>query len=137
MRFEGKSEQEAIETALKELKRPASDLQYRVIRDEESFWGGRVVEIEIDVEAGVSARETASARVAPAAAPPAAESAPAAPPSPVRDEPVKPKPAREKAGRERPAGPAAFEVEGEGPAEHVRGGGHGAGPGAMDEEAFA
>lgn len=145
MRFEGKSEQEAIETALKELKRPASDLQYRVVRDEKSFWGGRVVEIEIDVEAGVSARETASARVATAATPPAAEAAPAAPPAPVRDEPAKPKPAREKTVRERP-GPGAFEVDGGGPAAHeavsrestgVRGGGHGAGPGAMDEEAFA
>jgi len=48
MRFEGKSEQEAIETALKELKRPASQLQYRIVRDEKSFWGGRVVEIEVE-----------------------------------------------------------------------------------------
>ena len=47
MRFEGKSEQEAIEMALRELKRPASELEYSIIRDEKSFWGGRVVEIEV------------------------------------------------------------------------------------------
>ena len=54
MRFEGKSEQDAIETALKELKRPASQLRYHVVRDEKSFWGGRVVEIEVEVEGGTA-----------------------------------------------------------------------------------
>ncbi len=56
MRFEGKSEQEAIETALRELKRPASSLRYSIVRDEKSFWGGRVVEIE--VEGGVGSPES-------------------------------------------------------------------------------
>ena len=94
MRFEGKSEQEAIETALKELKRPASELQYRVIRDEKSFWGGRVVEIEVESGGAAAARESArtpmavAAPVQPAqekavrevlAAPPAPASVPTAP----------------------------------------------------------
>ena len=47
MRFEGKTEEEAVSTALKTLKRPAAELSYTVIRDEKSFWGGRVVEIEV------------------------------------------------------------------------------------------
>src|SRR3954463_14506172 len=50
MRFEGRSEQDAIETALKELKRPASELRYHVVRDEKSFWGGRGVAIEVEAE---------------------------------------------------------------------------------------
>jgi spoIIIJ-associated protein len=54
MRFEGKTEEEAVSTALKTLKRPAAELSYTVIRDEKSFWGGRVVEIEV---AGVESRE--------------------------------------------------------------------------------
>ena len=48
MRFEGKTEEEAVATALKHLKRPAVELRYTVIRDEKSFWGGRVVEIEVE-----------------------------------------------------------------------------------------
>ena len=73
MRFEGKTEEEAVSTALKTLKRPAAELSYTVIRDEKSFWGGRVVEIEVggveDAAAGVEA---------PAAPerPPAAQKAP-------------------------------------------------------------
>jgi len=47
-RFEGKTEEEAVATALKHLKRPAAELRYSVIRDEKSFWGGRVVEIEVE-----------------------------------------------------------------------------------------
>ena len=52
MRYEAKSEQEAVETAARALGKPASELRYTVIRDEKSFWGGRVVEIEVDGEAG-------------------------------------------------------------------------------------
>jgi len=52
MRFEGKTEEEAVALALKELKRPAAELSYKVIRDEKSFWGGRVVEIEVEAAAG-------------------------------------------------------------------------------------
>ncbi|HEV2064294.1 MAG TPA: R3H domain-containing nucleic acid-binding protein [Thermoanaerobaculia bacterium] len=63
MRFEGKTEEEAVSTALKTLKRPAAELSYTVIRDEKSFWGGRVVEIEVGgveeaaVAAGAAAAE--------------------------------------------------------------------------------
>jgi predicted RNA-binding protein Jag len=50
MRYEGKSEIEAVEEAAKALGRPAAELRYRVIRDEKSFWGGRIVEIEIEAD---------------------------------------------------------------------------------------
>jgi spoIIIJ-associated protein len=53
MRFEGKSEEDARERAAEALARPAAEIAYRVVRDEKSFWGGRVVEIE--VEGGASA----------------------------------------------------------------------------------
>jgi spoIIIJ-associated protein len=119
MRFEGKSEQEAIETALKELKRPAAELAYKIVRDEKSFWGGRVVEIEVDVDAGRASAGVPRREIAEAAQPPAptpvAVTAPAprsaAPsPSPLDESPEKP------GSRER---------------------GSSAGPGAMDDEAFA
>ncbi|HEY6148237.1 MAG TPA: R3H domain-containing nucleic acid-binding protein [Thermoanaerobaculia bacterium] len=118
MRFEGKSEQDAIETALKELKRPASELRYHVVRDEKSFWGGRVVEIEVEVEGGgapLAARDEAEleaeqprAQAAASSPAPAAarnESAPAAAASPA------------------PRGLAPGRASAE--------------PGAMDDEAFA
>jgi spoIIIJ-associated protein len=57
-RFEGKTEEEAVATALKHLKRPAAQLQYTVIRDEKSFWGGRVVEIEVEDVGAVESRES-------------------------------------------------------------------------------
>jgi len=67
MRYEGKSEIEAVEEAAKALGRPAAELRYRVIRDEKSFWGGRIVEIEIEIEADKSSPEAArrSAEAAP------------------------------------------------------------------------
>jgi spoIIIJ-associated protein len=48
MRYEGKTEADAIEAAAQAIGVPAAELKYRVIRDERSFWGGRVVEIEIE-----------------------------------------------------------------------------------------
>jgi spoIIIJ-associated protein len=48
MRYEGKSETDAVEAAAQALGVPAAELKYRVVRDEKSFWGGRVVEIELD-----------------------------------------------------------------------------------------
>ncbi len=57
MRYEGKSEAEAVEAAAREQGRPAGELRYRVVRDEKSFWGGRVVEIETEEAAG-SPRES-------------------------------------------------------------------------------
>ena len=52
MRFEGKSEQEAVEAAAKALEKAVADLRYTVLRDEKSFWGGRVVEIEVEEAPG-------------------------------------------------------------------------------------
>ena len=71
-RFEGKTEEEAVATALERLKRPAADLRYTVIRDEKSFWGGRVVEIEVEDVGAVQSPEPPEAR-APEATVPAAE----------------------------------------------------------------
>jgi spoIIIJ-associated protein len=48
MRYEGKSESDAVSTAARALARPEDQIRYRVVRDERSFWGGRVVEIEVD-----------------------------------------------------------------------------------------
>jgi len=50
---------------------PAAQLKYTVIRDEKSFWGGRVVEIEVEEPAGSRAPEAVSE--------PEPESEPAAP----------------------------------------------------------
>lgn len=47
MRFEAKSEAEAVEQAARELGIEGSRVRYRVVRDEKSFWGGRIVEIEV------------------------------------------------------------------------------------------
>ncbi len=48
MRYEAKTEPEAVEAAARALGKTAAEIQYRVIRDEKSFWGGRVVEIEVE-----------------------------------------------------------------------------------------
>jgi len=63
MRYEAKSERVAVESAAKALNRPAESIKYTVIRDEKSFWGGRVVEIEIEEPAG-GQPEAAAARPA-------------------------------------------------------------------------
>lgn len=112
MRFEGKSEQDAIETALKELKRPASELRYHVVRDEKSFWGGRVVEIEVEVE---GAALGASSALEPETAAPAE-------PSPVTPPPAPAAAAANASPARAPRGPAQGRASAE--------------PGAMDEEAF-
>ncbi len=52
MRYEAKTEQEAVEGAARALGKPASELKYTVVRDEKAFWGGRVVEIEVEEGAG-------------------------------------------------------------------------------------
>ena len=57
MRFEAKTEPDAVEQAARALGRPAGDVTYRVVRDEKSFWGGRIVEIEVaDAAAGAETR---------------------------------------------------------------------------------
>jgi len=63
MRYEAKTEQDAVEGAAKALNKTAAELKYTVIRDEKAFWGGRVVEIEVQeadgaVEALVSRVES-------------------------------------------------------------------------------
>jgi len=122
MRFEGKSEQDAIETALKELKRPASELRYRVVRDEKSFWGGRVV--EIDVEAEGEAR--------PVTAPAEAE-VDSPPPAPRPEPPV----SAPRAGAASPA-PASRAGAAAASTTHAPPGPRGGSePGAMDEDAFS
>jgi spoIIIJ-associated protein len=52
MRFEAKTEQDAVEGAAKAMGKRAEDLKYTVIRDEKAFWGGRVVEIEVEDAVG-------------------------------------------------------------------------------------
>jgi spoIIIJ-associated protein len=56
MRYEGKSESDAAESAARALGQPVSAIRYRIVRDERSFWGGRVVEIE--VEKAVDSRQS-------------------------------------------------------------------------------
>lgn len=48
MRFEAKNEADAVEQAARALGRSTAEVSYRVIRDEKSFWGGRIVEIEVE-----------------------------------------------------------------------------------------
>jgi spoIIIJ-associated protein len=58
MRYEGKTEADAIEAAARAIGVPVSELKYRVVRDERSFWGGRVVEIELEEPGKVEGRES-------------------------------------------------------------------------------
>ena len=57
MRYEGKSEEDAVESAAKQLGRAPGELKYRVVRDERSFWGGRVVEIDVENGGNAPPRE--------------------------------------------------------------------------------
>jgi len=65
MRYEGKSEAEAVAVAARELGLDPERLRYKVVRDEKSFWGGRLVEIEVEAE---NPAPTAAAASAPAPA---------------------------------------------------------------------
>jgi spoIIIJ-associated protein len=64
MRYEGKTEADAVEAASQALGVPASQLKYKVVRDEKSFWGGRVVEIELEAPGRVDARQSTVDRMA-------------------------------------------------------------------------
>jgi spoIIIJ-associated protein len=75
MRFEGKTPEDALQTAAKELGRPAQEIGYRTVRDEKSFWGGRVVEIEVEEPAPPAAAVGGSER--PPESPESAAGAPA------------------------------------------------------------
>jgi spoIIIJ-associated protein len=59
MRFEAKTEADAVEQAARTLNRPAGEVRYSVVRDEKSFWGGRIVEIEVEGPAGETPRPPA------------------------------------------------------------------------------
>ncbi len=99
MRFEAKTEADAVEQAARALNRVAEAVQYRVVRDEKSFWGGRIVEIEVaDPEA-----ET----------PPPAAEAPAFEPEPVVAAPVRTEPSADADPTPRPRreGPAPLDEE--------------------------
>jgi len=84
MRYEGKTEADAVEAAAQAIGVPSAGLKYRVVRDEKSFWGGRVVEIELEEPRRAESRaaaaqmpededDTASAPPVERARPPAAE----------------------------------------------------------------
>jgi spoIIIJ-associated protein len=63
MRFEAKTEADALERAALALNCATADVKYRVVRDEKSFWGGRIVEIEVETprpSATSEAKETAA-----------------------------------------------------------------------------
>lgn len=108
MRFEAKNESDAVALAAKALGRPAEEVRYRVVRDEKSFWGGRIIEIEVPEEE------------APAPAPARAPSQVARPvPEAVSHAPVPPAEPRPREARPETTGAGE------------------AGPGALDEEAFA
>jgi len=68
MRYEGKSETEAAANAARELGLDPEGLRYKVVRDEKSFWGGRLVEIEIEVDAESASAASPAAVAAPARA---------------------------------------------------------------------
>ena len=62
MRYEGKTENDAVEAAAQSLGVPAGELKYKVVRDEKSFWGGRVVEIELEAPGRAAGAALAPAR---------------------------------------------------------------------------
>jgi spoIIIJ-associated protein len=87
MRYEGKTETEAVEAAAQSIGVASGELKYRVVRDEKSFWGGRVVEIELEEPRMAESRaavagkpededETAAGREVERAGPPVAERPP-------------------------------------------------------------
>jgi spoIIIJ-associated protein len=80
MRYEAKTEEDAVAGAAKALGKPASELKYTVIRDEKAFWGGRVVEIEVE-DGGNREAEPVSRERESKAEEPAAAAAPAAAPA--------------------------------------------------------
>jgi len=58
MRYEGKTEADAVEAAAQAIGVASTELKYRVVRDEKSFWGGRVVEIELEEPRRAESRES-------------------------------------------------------------------------------
>jgi len=64
MRFEAKTEADAVEQAARAVGKSAAEVRYRVVRDEKSFWGGRIVEIEVDAPADDEATRPRAERAA-------------------------------------------------------------------------
>jgi spoIIIJ-associated protein len=58
MRFEAKTEADAVERAARALNCSTREVEYRVVRDEKSFWGGRIVEIEVMTPAAAAASDS-------------------------------------------------------------------------------
>ena len=76
MRFEAKTESDAVAQAARALGRPADEVRYRVVRDEKSFWGGRIIEIEVEEAPSVGAAAAAEEPAAPREAQPSSFGAP-------------------------------------------------------------
>ena len=87
MRHEAKTEQEAVEGAARALGKAPADLKYTVIRDEKSFWGGRVVEIEVEEGESAAFGRGSSVDPEPGEDQGPAREAPVAPPPPARFDP--------------------------------------------------
>ena len=89
MRYEAKTEEDAVAGAAKALGRPATQLKYTVIRDEKAFWGGRVVEIEVEDQAAERRPQSPEGEFesspAPVGTAPSETSAAAAPSSPMSE----------------------------------------------------
>jgi len=127
MRYEAKTVEEAVEGAARALGKTAAELKYTVIRDEKSFWGGRVVEIDDDEGRGgrVEAREPRAEDRLPEpmrevettlpseafAAPPSPRDRGAASDSPVRARGPRDRGAASEAPRERDTTPGATDAE--------------------------
>ena len=118
MRYEAKTVEEAVEGAARALGKTAAELKYTVIRDEKSFWGGRVVEIDVD-EGRAERVECRGSRVeSPVAVEPSREEetklpseAFAAPAAPARDRGPRGRGAASEAPRERDTTPGATDAE--------------------------
>lgn len=78
MRFEAKTEADAVEQAARALGTSTADVSYRLIRDEKSFWGGRIVEIDVDAPAGAAPTASEASDTAAAVGPAELDQPPAA-----------------------------------------------------------
>jgi len=117
MRYEAKTVEEAVEGAARALGKTAAELKYTVIRDEKSFWGGRVVEIDVDEGRGgrVEAREPRAEDRLPEPTREVETKLPseafAAPPAPARARGPRGRGAASEAPRERDTTPGATDAE--------------------------
>ena len=117
MRYEAKTVEEAVEGAARALGKTAAELKYTVIRDEKSFWGGRVVEIDVDEGRGgrVEAREPRAEDRLPEPMREVETKLPseafAAPAAPARDRGPRGRGAASEAPRERDTTPGATDAE--------------------------